>query len=158
MKELVTLHGGSVGVTSEVGVGSCFFVWIPRGSVHLPQDKVFAPEGAEQVRGNDVSEIEMDEAPGSKDKSAMDRWNATSRGMERASVLEVRYVLLLVQLSITNTLLPSKLMFGSTNPLEKRKPMFMIFLHLPERTPFNDLLYPPLDLLNLQSILLSMMM
>lgn len=94
VKELISLHGGSVGVTSEVGVGTCFFVWIPRGSLHLPHEKVFESDIPQKVRGNEISEIEVDddsEQVGSVEKSAMDRWNATSRGIERASVLEVSY-------------------------------------------------------------------
>ena len=40
--ELVTLHGGSVGVTSSVGSGSTFTVTIPRGKEHLPSESIQA--------------------------------------------------------------------------------------------------------------------
>ncbi len=37
------LHGGSVRVESELGRGSCFIVDIPRGSAHLPAERIQAP-------------------------------------------------------------------------------------------------------------------
>src|SRR5262249_5129474 len=40
VQELVRLHGGSVGVESEVDRGSIFTVTIPRGSAHLPADRI----------------------------------------------------------------------------------------------------------------------
>ena len=40
LKELVRLHGGQVGVASEVGVGTAFVVRIPRGFGHLPADRI----------------------------------------------------------------------------------------------------------------------
>jgi signal transduction histidine kinase len=40
VQELVRLHGGSVQVTSVVGEGTTFVVAIPRGSDHLPKDRV----------------------------------------------------------------------------------------------------------------------
>ncbi|WP_148561713.1 ATP-binding protein [Pontibacter korlensis] len=38
--ELVKLHGGSIDVVSEAGRGSEFIVRIPKGSTHLPEDKI----------------------------------------------------------------------------------------------------------------------
>ena len=41
--ELVKLHGGEVSVRSEEGHGTSFTVLIPRGSEHLPSDRIQAP-------------------------------------------------------------------------------------------------------------------
>jgi len=40
VQELVTLHGGTIVVSSVEGQGSTFTVRIPTGSAHLPQDRV----------------------------------------------------------------------------------------------------------------------
>ena len=40
VQELVTLHGGSVGVESASGAGSTFTVTIPAGKDHLPADRI----------------------------------------------------------------------------------------------------------------------
>ncbi len=42
VQELVHLHGGNITVTSTVGQGSCFTVSIPRGTAHLPPDRIRA--------------------------------------------------------------------------------------------------------------------
>ncbi|MGQ5260185.1 SpoIIE family protein phosphatase [Micromonospora sp. ZYX-F-536] len=44
VRELVEMHGGEVGVTSQVDGGSTFTVTLPFGSAHLPADRV-APFG-----------------------------------------------------------------------------------------------------------------
>ncbi|MDO7842508.1 ATP-binding protein [Sphingomonas immobilis] len=54
VQELVGLHGGAIAAESEEGVGTTFRVWLPAGSVHVPQDaivraEVAAPE-AKQAR------------------------------------------------------------------------------------------------------------
>ena len=43
VKELVRLHGGEVRVESGQGSGTTFTILIPKGSAHLPQDRVGAP-------------------------------------------------------------------------------------------------------------------
>ncbi len=43
VQELVKLHGGSIGVESEVGRGTSFFISIPFGSAHLPADRIQSP-------------------------------------------------------------------------------------------------------------------
>jgi CheY-like chemotaxis protein/anti-sigma regulatory factor (Ser/Thr protein kinase) len=40
VKELVQMHGGSVSAESEPGRGSVFRVLIPRGSAHIPQERI----------------------------------------------------------------------------------------------------------------------
>ena len=40
VRELVEMHGGTVGSTSRVDVGSTFTVTVPFGSAHLPADRV----------------------------------------------------------------------------------------------------------------------
>lgn len=42
VQELVKLHGGSIGVSSTVGQGSCFTVTIPTGTAHLPPERIGA--------------------------------------------------------------------------------------------------------------------
>jgi len=45
VQELVSLHGGTIRATSDVGRGTEFRVRIPLGSAHLPPDSVAAPGG-----------------------------------------------------------------------------------------------------------------
>ena len=42
VRELVEMHGGEVGLTSQVDEGSTFTVTVPFGSAHLPADRVAA--------------------------------------------------------------------------------------------------------------------
>ena len=56
VQELIKLHGGHVRVESTVGQGSTFIVTIPRGSAHLPAERIQAARsiastgiGAERV-------------------------------------------------------------------------------------------------------------
>jgi signal transduction histidine kinase len=47
VQELARLHGGSVSVTSELGAGSTFTVTIPRGTHHLPAERIAAATARE---------------------------------------------------------------------------------------------------------------
>jgi signal transduction histidine kinase/DNA-binding NarL/FixJ family response regulator/anti-sigma regulatory factor (Ser/Thr protein kinase) len=49
VRELADLHGGSVGVRSEVGEGSVFTVRIPFGTAHLPADRIDDSAAAPEV-------------------------------------------------------------------------------------------------------------
>ncbi|BAY11417.1 ATP-binding protein [Calothrix sp. NIES-2098] len=42
VQELIKLHGGTVEVSSTLGVGSCFTVTIPLGTAHLPSEPIQA--------------------------------------------------------------------------------------------------------------------
>jgi signal transduction histidine kinase len=46
--ELVRLHGGKLSVSSELGKGTTFRVELPRGSAHLPPDRVVAARATEK--------------------------------------------------------------------------------------------------------------
>lgn len=51
VKELVGLHGGTIVVDSQEGVGTCFTIRLPFGSAHLPADEVSAPPAARATTG-----------------------------------------------------------------------------------------------------------
>jgi len=46
VQELVRLHGGTLGATSEVGRGTRFTITVPAGTAHLPSDQVAAGDSA----------------------------------------------------------------------------------------------------------------
>ena len=91
-KQLVKIHGGSVIVAAtELGVGSTFSVFIPRGLDHLPRDKVVEevdPRLAEADAFAKAVASGGDEM-GDAGRNAMDRWNSRTKGVERTSILEV---------------------------------------------------------------------
>ncbi|HEY3255930.1 MAG TPA: ATP-binding protein, partial [Polyangiaceae bacterium] len=53
--ELVRLHDGELRVESQLGRGSTFFVLIPTGIAHLPQDRIAQEESPLAASGLDVS-------------------------------------------------------------------------------------------------------
>jgi signal transduction histidine kinase/DNA-binding response OmpR family regulator len=43
VQELVKLHGGTIGATSDFGTGTSFRVTVPLGTAHLPSERIKAP-------------------------------------------------------------------------------------------------------------------
>ena len=62
VKERVKLHGGTIGAQSGLGVGTTITVSIPRGSAHLPQDRIVT-EGS-SPRAEDAAQPYFEEALG----------------------------------------------------------------------------------------------
>jgi PAS domain S-box-containing protein len=58
-KELIQLHGGTISVESEEGVGSCFTVSIPFGRDHLPSGQIL--DGGKES-ADPISDIFIEEA------------------------------------------------------------------------------------------------
>jgi signal transduction histidine kinase len=50
VKETVELHGGSISVNSELGVGSCFCVTLPKGASHVRED-------LRERRGTEIAQV-----------------------------------------------------------------------------------------------------
>jgi signal transduction histidine kinase len=47
VRELVSLHGGTIHATSDPGQGTCFTVSVPLGTSHLPADRIARPSGTD---------------------------------------------------------------------------------------------------------------
>lgn len=60
MQELVKLHGGSIGIDSELGRGTTLTISIPLGSQHLPHDQV--GNGSSAVHGTTTANAFIEEA------------------------------------------------------------------------------------------------
>jgi PAS domain S-box-containing protein len=58
VQELVRLHGGVIGATSEVGRGTRFTITVPSGTAHLPADQVAADEPLAEVTGTAMPYVE----------------------------------------------------------------------------------------------------
>ncbi len=86
VRELVRLHGGNISATSELGKGTTFTVWVPRGLNHLPHDRVFATPDPGHPEAEALRKLNGDSLHTTR--NAGDRWNAKARGVERAAVLE----------------------------------------------------------------------
>jgi PAS domain S-box-containing protein len=62
VQELIKLHGGEIGVVSEVGRGSTFTISIPFGTAHLPGDRLGAPRRS--ISTHTRAQAYVDEAMG----------------------------------------------------------------------------------------------
>jgi signal transduction histidine kinase len=62
IRELVSVHGGTIKVKSQEGQGSEFIVSIPKGKSHLPKQQIY--ESKEQLPGKGMRESYVDEALG----------------------------------------------------------------------------------------------
>ena len=62
VQELVKLHGGKARVESRQGQGSSFFIEIPFGSAHLPQDQVLHSEGGAARSSQQALELSSEAA------------------------------------------------------------------------------------------------
>src|SRR5262249_17503999 len=58
VQELVKLHGGVVCVESAVDQGSCFTVSIPRGTAHLPADRIGTARTVASTSVNSTTYVE----------------------------------------------------------------------------------------------------
>jgi PAS domain S-box-containing protein len=72
VQELVRIHGGKITVKSEAGIGTTFYVEIPRGQEHLPEDRV--KTAAVDIPSSSRTQAYVDEAlrwlPGSDEFSS----------------------------------------------------------------------------------------
>jgi PAS domain S-box-containing protein len=96
VQELVKLHGGDIGVRSEIGSGSTFIISIPFGTAHLPGERLGAPRP--QVSTHMRAQAYVDEAMGWLERTASDLPQASTAedlGYDAASAAVSRELVLL---------------------------------------------------------------
>jgi signal transduction histidine kinase len=87
VKELVQLHSGNIGVESEEGTGSIFWISVPLGRDHLPEDKVIEKNGEGYLSG--LSDVYVNEALYLSRDTGVSSNDSISAGEERARILIV---------------------------------------------------------------------
>jgi signal transduction histidine kinase len=86
VKERVRLHGGTIEARSERAVGTTITVRIPRGSAHLPQDRIAAESPSRPSQ--DAAQPYLEEALGWLDREPDSAESAADPSQERILVVD----------------------------------------------------------------------